>query len=66
MAPVTEYEFPRLFTIGEAERTLPLVRVIVRDILALGAQAREVLSRARRSAPPSTNCRISFRICSRS
>ncbi len=44
MAAATEYDFPRLFTAAEAQRTLPLVRTIVRDILALGAQAREVLS----------------------
>ena len=39
-----EHEFPRLFTVTEAQRTLPLVRAIVRDVLDLGAQAREVLS----------------------
>ena len=44
MAAAAEYDFPRLFTAAEAQRTLPLVRTIVRDILALGAQAREVLS----------------------
>ena len=51
MAAATEYDFPRLFTAAEAQRTLPLVRTIVRDILALGAQAREVLSG--RAAEPS-------------
>ncbi len=44
MASATEYDFPRLFTVAEAQRTLPLVRAIVRDILALGGQAREVLA----------------------
>ena len=39
-----EHEFPRLFTVPEAQRTLPLVRAIVQDVLDLGAQAREVLS----------------------
>jgi hypothetical protein len=53
MAPTTEYDFPRLFTVTEAERTLPLVRAIVRDILSLGVQAREVLSG--RAAAPSVD-----------
>ena len=44
------YEFKRLFTVAEAQRTLPLVRVIVRDILALGAEAREILSAGSRTA----------------
>ena len=44
MAPDPEYDFPRLFTVAEAQRTLPLVRAIVQDVLDLGAQAREVLS----------------------
>ena len=39
-----EHDFPRLFTVAEAQRTLPLVRAIVQDVLDLGAQAREVLS----------------------
>ena len=53
MAAAAEYDFPRLFTAAEAQRTLPLVRTIVRDILALGAQAREVLSG--RAAEPSVD-----------
>lgn len=44
MSPVPEHDFPRLFTVAEAQRTLPLVRAIVHDVLQLGAQAREVLS----------------------
>ena len=44
MATPTGHEFPRLFSVAEAQRTLPLVRAIVRDVLALGAQARAVLS----------------------
>ena len=44
MTPEPEHEFPRLFTVTEAQRTLPLVRAIVQDVLDLGAQAREVLS----------------------
>ena len=50
MATAPDYDFPRLFTVAEAQRTLPLVRAIVRDILSLGEQAREVLSG--RSAAP--------------
>ena len=50
MASVSEYDFPRLFTVAEAQRMLPLVRTIVRDILSLGEQAREVLS-GRAAAP---------------
>ena len=38
------YQFKRLFTVAEAQRTLPLVRAIVGDILALGAEAQEILS----------------------
>ena len=44
MAPNPEHDFPRLFTVTEAQRTLPLVRAIVQDVLDIGAQAREVLS----------------------
>ena len=44
MAQVPEHDFPRLFTVTEAQRTLPLVRAIVQDVLDLGAQARAVLS----------------------
>ena len=44
MATPSEHDFPRLFSVAEAQRTLPLVRAIVRDVLALGAQARAVLS----------------------
>ena len=44
MAPDLEHHFPRLFTVAEAQRTLPLVRAIVQDVLDLGARAREVLS----------------------
>ena len=44
MTPEPEHEFPRLFTATEAQRTLPLVRAIVHDVLDLGAQARDVLS----------------------
>ena len=47
-----EPEFPRLFSIADAQRTLPLVRAIVRDILALSAAAREARARGD-SAPPS-------------
>ena len=39
-----EHGFPRLFTVTEAQRTLPLVRAIVQDVLNLGAQARDVLA----------------------
>jgi hypothetical protein len=44
MAPDPEHDFPRLFTIAEAQRTLPLVKAIIQDVLELGAQARDVLS----------------------
>ncbi len=44
MSQVPKHDFPRLFTVADAERTLPLVRAIVQDVLALGAQAREVSS----------------------
>ena len=44
MAPDPQHDFPRLFTVTEAQRTLPLVRAIVQDVLDLGAQAREVVS----------------------
>lgn len=44
MAPEPEHDFPRLFSVTEAQRTLPLVRSIVRDILDLGAQARDVVA----------------------
>ena len=44
MAPDPEHDFPRLFSVTEAQRTLPLVRSIVQDILDLGAQARDVVS----------------------
>lgn len=44
MSQVPKHDFPRLFTVADAERTLPLVRAIVQDVLALGAQARQVLS----------------------
>ena len=43
-------EFQRLFTVDEAERTLPLVRAIVRDILALGAEAHVILADRGRTA----------------
>lgn len=46
----TGYEFPRLFTVTEAESSLPLVRSIVRDILLLGDQLRAALS-GQRSTP---------------
>ena len=44
MAPDRDHDFPRLFTVHEAQRTLPLVRAIVQDVLDLGARARDVLS----------------------
>ena len=44
MAPDPEHDFPRLFTVAEAQRTLPLVKAIIQDVLDLGAQARDVLS----------------------
>lgn len=40
----TDYEFLRLFTVTEAESSLPLVRSIVHDILLLGDQLRAVIS----------------------
>ena len=53
-------EFRRLFTVQEAERTLPLVRRIVADILKTAARARELSGDDARLSPYEAELRDYF------
>jgi hypothetical protein len=53
----------KLFTPAEAERTLPLVRRIVADIMATGAQLKALQTRAGSAAERETEARkLTFRL----